>query len=512
MSGNCVIARTGSAGMMRPAADAGFSAVDEAADPISLVRYLDRVSGHLGEAKRRIREQLEVVEGNVVLDVGCGTGDDARGLSAVVGPSGRIIGLDASMTMVEEARRRAAGFTVLVEFGIGNAQTLPFAAASFDACRADRGIPAVPVRRPSRDLCDADVHNTRPPRNHRRAPTGRDAAARGTGEGHHSHRQVPLAGRAGRVRLLRRGGDLLPREGNQSAPSTSLTGEPRRYHSRGKHALYQRPAFDPGLAEDPPFVRRPTMTMNTIERPVSSRALDAATLCEAFQISAATHPQRVALRTSGDAAVVSWEQYAERVRRTAAGLAALGVRRGDTVALMLTNRPEFHWVDVAAMYLGATTFGVYNTFAQQQVEYVLRDADCAVVVTEQAFAETLRRARRACPRLAHVVPVDGGEGMLSLDDVDASGDPDFELTPTWPAPRGSGSKSTRASRPPSPPNRRTSAGKPCRPRSTPGCGWCEPSKPASRPPRSCWPSMRGPTRSCCPVCGRVWDWTASKPQ
>jgi ubiquinone/menaquinone biosynthesis C-methylase UbiE len=138
MSGNCVIARTGSAGMMRPAADAGFSAVDEAADPISLVRYLDRVSGHLGEAKRRIQEQLEVVEGNVVLDVGCGTGDDARGLSAVVGPSGRIIGLDASMTMVEEARRRAAGFAVPVEFGIGDAQTLPFAAASFDACRAER--------------------------------------------------------------------------------------------------------------------------------------------------------------------------------------------------------------------------------------------------------------------------------------------------------------------------------------------------------------------------------------
>ena len=106
------------------------------------------------------------------------------------------------------------------------------------------------------------------------------------------------------------------------------------------------------------------MTINTVARPVARRALDAATLCEAFQITAATYPQRVALRTPGDAVVVTWEQYAERVRRTAAGLAALGVRRGDTVALMLTNRPEFHWVDAAAMHLGATTFGVYNTFAQ----------------------------------------------------------------------------------------------------------------------------------------------------
>ena len=63
------------------------------------------------------------------------------------------------------------------------------------------------------------------------------------------------------------------------------------------------------------------MTMNTIVRPVTAPALSAATLCEAFQITAATCPQRVALRTRGDAVVVTWEQYAQRVRRTAAGLA-----------------------------------------------------------------------------------------------------------------------------------------------------------------------------------------------
>src|SRR5947209_11723071 len=74
------------------------------------------------------------------------------------------------------------------------------------------------------------------------------------------------------------------------------------------------------------------MTANTIEHPVADRALGAATLCEAFQVTAAIRPQQVALRTPGDAFVLTWEQYAERVRRTAAGLAPLGVRRGDTVA------------------------------------------------------------------------------------------------------------------------------------------------------------------------------------
>ncbi|MGH3694966.1 MAG: AMP-dependent synthetase/ligase [Pseudonocardiaceae bacterium] len=165
----------------------------------------------------------------------------------------------------------------------------------------------------------------------------------------------------------------------------------------------------------------------------AATALDATTLCEAFQITVARHPQRVALRTPGDAVVVTWAQYAERVRRTAAGLAALGVRRGDTVALMLNNRPEFHWVDVAAIHLGATGFGIYNTFAPDQVQHVLRDAGCSVVVTEQAFVGTLRRARRDCPRLEHIVSVDGGEGMLTLEQLEAAGDPDFELATSCPA-------------------------------------------------------------------------------
>jgi ubiquinone/menaquinone biosynthesis C-methylase UbiE len=75
-------------GIGSPSAEAGFAAVDDATDPISLVHYLDRMSGQLDEVKRRIRQQLEVGEGEFVLDVGCGTGDDARRLSALVGPSG----------------------------------------------------------------------------------------------------------------------------------------------------------------------------------------------------------------------------------------------------------------------------------------------------------------------------------------------------------------------------------------------------------------------------------------
>lgn len=83
----------------------------------------------------------------------------------------------------------------------------------------------------------------------------------------------------------------------------------------------------------------------------------------------------------------TWAQYAERVARIAAGLAALGVERGDALALLLTNRPEFHLVDAAAMHLGAVPFSAYNTSPPEQVAYVVGNAGSRVIVTERAMLE-----------------------------------------------------------------------------------------------------------------------------
>ena len=71
-------------------------------------------------------------------------------------------------------------------------------------------------------------------------------------------------------------------------------------------------------------------------------APDAATLCEAFQITAAENAERVALRTPGGKIELTFAEVASASGDIATGLHALGVRRGDTVALMLLNRPEFN--------------------------------------------------------------------------------------------------------------------------------------------------------------------------
>ena len=109
-------------------------------------------------------------------------------------------------------------------------------------------------------------------------------------------------------------------------------------------------------------------------RPLRSRAARCrrAPIAEAFRITAEDYPDRVAVRTRTTRSRCTWGELRERVDALAGGLAALGVRRGDTVALMLANRPEFHLADLAAMTLGATPFSIYQTSSPEQIAYVVR--------------------------------------------------------------------------------------------------------------------------------------------
>jgi long-chain acyl-CoA synthetase len=157
---------------------------------------------------------------------------------------------------------------------------------------------------------------------------------------------------------------------------------------------------------------------------------EAASICELFQDTVARHPDRVAVRAAGGEAI-TWRQYETRVRTIAAGLAALGVARGDTVALMLTNRPEFNLVDAAAQHLGGVPFSVYNTSSPEQVSHLFTNAENRVVVSERQFLEVLARAGIGT-KLAHVVSVDGGpDGTMTLTEMEEAGDPAFDVDSAW---------------------------------------------------------------------------------
>jgi len=156
-----------------------------------------------------------------------------------------------------------------------------------------------------------------------------------------------------------------------------------------------------------------------------------ATLCEVFQGTVARYPLEVALRTPGGAETFTWPEYADRVRKIAAGLARLGVGYGDTVALMMANRPEFHLVDTAAFHLGAVPFSIYNTFAPEQIRQVLSNAASRVIVCEEQFAAPLLAVRDGTA-VEHMVCVDGNPGgTLTLAELVAGADPAFRFEACW---------------------------------------------------------------------------------
>jgi long-chain acyl-CoA synthetase len=154
------------------------------------------------------------------------------------------------------------------------------------------------------------------------------------------------------------------------------------------------------------------------------RAVDAATIAEAFRITAREHADEVAVRTKDDAVRLTWAELRDRVDALAGGLSRLGVRRGDTVALMLSNRPEFSVCDLAAMMCGAASFSIYQTYTPDQIAYVVGDAEARVVICEQAFLPQVLAAREQLPGVEHVVVIDGEapSGTLALADVEGSGE------------------------------------------------------------------------------------------
>jgi long-chain acyl-CoA synthetase len=164
-----------------------------------------------------------------------------------------------------------------------------------------------------------------------------------------------------------------------------------------------------------------------------SDPLSASTMCEAFQITAAERAGQPALRLKDTDYEASFAEYAETVRRRAAGLAALGVGRGETVGFMLVNRPDFQLTDTAAMHLGATCFSIYNTSSPEQIEYVVADAENRVIVTEQAFLESVLAARERVGTLEHVVVIDGEapEGTISVAELEEMGGPEFDFEAAW---------------------------------------------------------------------------------
>jgi ubiquinone/menaquinone biosynthesis C-methylase UbiE len=115
-----------------------FSSLDETNDPNLYIAAMDRMDllPVTREAREIMRTAISPRSGDVILDLGCGTGTEACELAKRVAPRGKVIGLDTSAAMVAEAARRAQNLGLALGFQIGDAVDLPFSNSMFSGCRA----------------------------------------------------------------------------------------------------------------------------------------------------------------------------------------------------------------------------------------------------------------------------------------------------------------------------------------------------------------------------------------
>lgn len=149
----------------------------------------------------------------------------------------------------------------------------------------------------------------------------------------------------------------------------------------------------------------------------------AETLTAALAHTVRTRPDSIAVRSHDGRLSYTWSDLAAEVDRLAAGFHGLGLRRGDKVALLMTNRPEFYAIDLALVRIGAVPFSLYASSSPKQHQYSLTDSDAKAVVVEQAFLPALRDA--TLPEMRVRLDDTSGHGWLDLDGLCALGDPDL---------------------------------------------------------------------------------------
>lgn len=162
----------------------------------------------------------------------------------------------------------------------------------------------------------------------------------------------------------------------------------------------------------------------TSERVVYA-AMDAPTLAAAFRATAAENADQTWVKNRDGSVLITWGDGLQRADRIAGGLRSLGITKGDTVALMLVNRPEFHIVDFGVMIAGGTPFSIYQTYTPDQIDYLLDDSASKLIVTEPTYLETVQSACTKLDNPPQIIlvdgPVGGVDGTLSLAELEELG-------------------------------------------------------------------------------------------
>src|SRR5919109_196095 len=117
-------------------------------------------------------------------------------------------------------------------------------------------------------------------------------------------------------------------------------------------------------------------------------------------------PTRVAIREKdyGIWQSTTWGDYLVHARAIALGLASLGLRRGDKVAIVGDNRPQLYWAVLATQALGGVPVPLYQDSIEKEMEYIIDHAEARFAIAEdQEQVDKLIAVKRSCARLESIV-------------------------------------------------------------------------------------------------------------
>jgi len=147
------------------------------------------------------------------------------------------------------------------------------------------------------------------------------------------------------------------------------------------------------------------------------------TINSVFQRSVIDNRDRVAfiICRAGCREDITYERLAEMVRGLAMGLRALGIKKGETVALISGNRPEWAVADLGIVHAGAVTVALFPTLPAGQVRYALEDSGASVViVSDECQLKKVEPWAEAAPSRKVIIMDDitgGRPGLIAFDEV-----------------------------------------------------------------------------------------------
>ena len=146
------------------------------------------------------------------------------------------------------------------------------------------------------------------------------------------------------------------------------------------------------------------------------------TLYQMFEETARQHGGQAAVgfRVGKAADITKWtyDELAQRVKQFRRGLDAMGLRKGDRIAILAENRVEWAITDLAAQALGLINVAPYSSLPAAQVAFIVRDSGAKMLVlSDSKQLKKLKEFRGECPELQYVVAMDGEAEALATESV-----------------------------------------------------------------------------------------------